>query len=243
MLIGFGNFANFAPAHHDLGMLSLVISDRPGLEVWDKTDGCNHFLPIEFGYQWGMCTLMVGRQLEHFSNRVCEAAKHQVLSYGPKQRGLREKGPSKIMEFCYRICARFTKPITKAENQTPKYRYAVVFVLRADKDVPLDYELLSSPVCGDNTHKAADGPKTAGELFTRIRKEHFNVNTQVRERERQKQLLAMPEVRDSKATIKTDNEARVMAKNEAQLEEEVKYNPPPHPPPWHTASICGEAGK
>lgn len=188
-------------AHRDLGILSLVIGDKPGLEALDKTS--NHFIPLETGFNPGMCTIMAGRQLEHFSNHIYEAAAHRVVSYGPKQPKLGAT-PSKAKELLGSLLGRFDR------FRKPKYRYSIVFILRADKAVTIDYESLSSPVTGDVTSKA-DGPRTAGELFEKIRKAHFNVNTQVQVRERQKeQLKSVPKI--GKA-------------------EEEEFKPPPHPPP------------
>lgn len=179
-----------------------MIGDKPGLEALDKTS--NHFIPIETSFKPGMCTIMAGRQLEHLSNHSYEAAAHRVVSYGPKQPKLGST-PSKAKELLQPLLGRFNR------FQKPKYRYSIVFILRADKSVKIDYEALSSPVTGDVATKT-DGPRTAGELFEKIRKAHFNVNTQVQDRDRQKeQLKAMPKMN--------------------KAEEEEVFEPPPHPPP------------
>lgn len=178
-----------------------MIGDKPGLEALDKTS--NHFIPLETSFKPGMCTIMAGRQLEHFSNHIYEAAAHRVVSYGPRQPKLGTT-PSMAKELVASLLCQFK------HFQRPKYRYSIVFILRADESITIDYEALSSPVTGDIALKA-DGPKTAGELFEKIRKAHFNVNTQVQDRERQKeQLKAVPKM--GKA-------------------EEEEFEPPPHPPP------------
>ncbi|KAE9992282.1 hypothetical protein EG327_009543 [Venturia inaequalis] len=204
-------FKVLAEAHRDLGILSLVIGDKPGLEALDKTS--NQFIPIETIFKPGMCTIMAGRQLEDFSNHIFEAAAHRVVSYGPKQPKLGTT-PSKTKEFLKPLLGRFNR------FQKPKYRYSIVFILRADKSVKLDYEALSSPVTGDVTSKV-DGPRTAGELFEKIRKAHFNVNTQVQDRERQKEQL--------KAVPKLDKA------------EEEEFEPPPYPPPTKLTWSKGDA--
>ncbi|QDS77593.1 hypothetical protein FKW77_001815 [Venturia effusa] len=196
-------FKVLAEAHRDLGLLSLVIGDKPGLEALDKTS--NLFLPIETSFKPGMCTIMAGRQLEHFTNHIYEAAAHRVVSYGPQQPKLGAH-PSKMKQ----ILRSALSPLDRL--QKPKYRFSIVFILRADRSVPIDYEALSGPVTGD-VGLEREGPRTAGELFEVIRRAHFNVNTQVKDRERQKeQLKKVPRVGQDG-------------------EETVEFEPPAHPPP------------
>ncbi|TID17992.1 hypothetical protein E2P81_ATG10961 [Venturia nashicola] len=201
-----------AEAHRDLGVLSLVIGDKPGLEALDKASSC--FLPVEASFKPGMCTIMAGRQLEYFSNHIYEAAAHRVVSYGPRQPKLGVH-PSIGKEVLKTLLSRFNRV------QKPKYRYSLVFILRTDKSVTIDYGTLSSPVAGDMTLKA-DGPRTAGELLEKIRKAHFNVNTQVRDREAQKEKL--------KAVPKLD-----------KTEDKEEFEPPPHSPPTKSNCEKGDA--
>jgi hypothetical protein len=212
-------------------------------------------MPIELDYKPGMCTLMGGRQLEHFSNRVYEAAAHRVVSYGPGQLKLGESPPSKTKELkeslqrfkqnpkstAKAIFKKFrnNSSHSKAESTIPNrtvrkeskegnpYRYSIVFVLRADSDVPMNYASLSSKVCGDVTYRDTDPstPKTAGELFDRIRKAHFNVNTYVDEREKQKQELAQKKDKHTQAADHT------LANQHPLITADEDFEPPPHPPP------------
>jgi hypothetical protein len=229
-----------AEPHRDLGMLSLVIGDKPGLEVWNKKPVNNNYIPIETGYTTGMCTLMAGRQLEHFSNKIYEAAPHRVVSYGPNQPmiGGTHTPPSKTKK----ILDKFRR---KPKEQPPAYRYSIVFVLRADSDVRLNYSLLSGSVCGDVTWRAGEGaPETAGELFERIRKAHFNVNTHVDKREKQKQKLT--EIQKHEESMKegvkkyqaahADESNRKIERQHPLIRssEDFDFAPPPHPPPSHS---------
>jgi hypothetical protein len=225
-------------AHRDLGMLSLVVGDKPGLEVWNKKAEINDYDPIETRYQPGMCTLMAGRQLEHFSNKVYEAARHRVMSYGPQQPeiGACDTPRSKMKKA-------FDK-LRKTPKTLAKYRYSIVFVLRADRDVQIDYKDLSSAVCGDVTWRGGKGaPQTAGELFDRIRKAHFNVNTHVDEREKQKQELTEKKHAEegvNKCDIAYGDEIRrTTAKQHRIVRYSEEFEPPPHPPPSHRRTELG----
>ena len=223
-------------------------------------------MPVERSYRKGMCTLMGGRQLEHFSNNVYEAAAHRVVSYGPDELKLDESlgDPpisyrKEIKSMTKAIVKKFKrKPTADTIPKSPKkptnaYRYSMVFVLRADRDVQLNYASISSPVCGDVTYKAEKkgAPTTAGELFDNIRKAHFNVNTQVEEREKQKQELTVQknhagvEEQAERARAHgvgqsdiTNGIARVVApitRSCEDNEDDTEFSPPPHPPPSYVA--------
>jgi hypothetical protein len=176
----------------DLGLLSLVIGDTPGLEVWDTRVAVNGKLqppcwhPIEQRFEQGMATLMSGRQLQYLTRDRFNPGGHRVVSYGenapliPKNLG--DLYPSRSKRMLNRFS--FSKP-KKLVNE--RYRYSIVFVLRAHESVPVDYSLLESPgYVFDDKDKEA---RTAGELFRRIRKAHFNINTGIKERDEQKRKL------------------------------------------------------
>ncbi len=145
-----------AEAHADLGVLSAVVGDVPGLEVWD---GKNWFEVEKEVEKSGMsgATLLVGRQLETLSNGRYPAGGHRVVSYGdPKGR----------------------------EDGEKRYRFSIVFVLRAYGPTVINSDDLETDVTG-KWPKPMHGV-TAGELYANIRSSHFNVNIGIEEREKQK---------------------------------------------------------
>ncbi|KAF2396270.1 hypothetical protein EJ06DRAFT_534006 [Trichodelitschia bisporula] len=66
-----------AEPHCDLGLLTLVVSTTPGLEVWD--DG---WVPIERNSIAG--TLLVGTELAFLTNGRYSAGRHRVVADGPR---------------------------------------------------------------------------------------------------------------------------------------------------------------
>ncbi|KAH7138845.1 hypothetical protein B0J11DRAFT_26448 [Dendryphion nanum] len=64
--------------HADLGLLSCVIGNVPGLEVWNGTN----FIAVEKDYKTPCATLLVGRQLERLTNYRYPAGGHRVMAYG-----------------------------------------------------------------------------------------------------------------------------------------------------------------
>lgn len=75
-----------AEPHADLGLLSVVVGDVPGLEVWD---GAVWFAVEKEVRDSGMkgASLLVGRQLERLSNGRYPAGGHRVVAYGNKSEG------------------------------------------------------------------------------------------------------------------------------------------------------------
>lgn len=67
-----------AEPHADLGLLSCVVGDVPGLEVWNG----RQFAGVERHYKTPCATLLAGRQLERYSNFRYPAGGHRVVSYG-----------------------------------------------------------------------------------------------------------------------------------------------------------------
>lgn len=70
-----------AEPHADLGLLSVVVGDVPGLEVWD---GAGWFAVEKEVHKSGAkgASLLVGRQLERLSNGRYPAGGHRVVAYG-----------------------------------------------------------------------------------------------------------------------------------------------------------------
>jgi hypothetical protein len=181
-------------AHKDLGLLSLVISDRPGLEVCDqhgrlwfplyvskKCQPCACLRPerhssgvqrvlTQISHRERMYrspVLLVGRQLEWLSNNRYHAGGHLVRSY-PETRSQNKIGEP---------------PIPRGP-----YRYSIVFVLRAHSPIPIDTDELTTSITG-HFSRPINGV-TAGELFKNIQAAHFNINTGMQERYEQKRKLA-----------------------------------------------------
>jgi isopenicillin N synthase-like dioxygenase len=149
-----------AEPHCDLGLVSFVAGDSPGLEVWTVTD--RSFFPIERYYEdlSSQTTIMSGRQLQRLSNGRYVPGGHQVRSY-PRPEGV--------------------------DGDEKKYRYSVVFALRAHDDVVIDLGSLTSEITGANamvTHG-----QTARDLFANIRDSHYNINTGIDARAQQKKRI------------------------------------------------------
>lgn len=155
-----------AEPHSDLGLLSMVMGATPGLEVWDIPS--RSWFPIEKTYQQPSASLLVGRQLERLSNFRYRAGGHQVRSYGVPP------SPS--------------PPSQPSGQKDPKYRYSIVFVLRAHDQVTIDTDNLTTSITGD--FQTPIKGITAGQMFEQIKSSHFNINTNVEERDKQKKKVA-----------------------------------------------------
>lgn len=151
-------------AHRDLGLLSLVVGDTPGLEVYDRHQ--NRQFPIEQTYQTPAQTIMVGRQLERLTNGRYRAGGHLVRSY-----------PNPDVE----------KTNVPNYPYSRQYRYSVVFVLRAHYPVPINTDALTTPITGEFRDPLRG--ITAGNLFQKINAAHYNINTVMDERREQKRRL------------------------------------------------------
>ncbi|KAF2809244.1 uncharacterized protein BDZ99DRAFT_509496 [Mytilinidion resinicola] len=154
-----------AEPHSDLGLLSLVIGDTPGLEVWDIHTQC--FFPVEKTYDRPAASLLVGRQLERLSNYRYRAGGHQVKAYG-RTEAQASTSPSR-------------QPL-------PNYRYSIVFVLRAHESVIVDTDMLTTQITGKFEKPIKE--VTAGRFYEQIRNAHFNININVEEREEQRKRVA-----------------------------------------------------
>ena len=141
--------------HRDLGLLSLVIGDKPGLEVWDHN--IQQWFQIERSYQKPAASLLVGRELQVLSNGRYVPGGHLVRSY---------PAPTKLSQ---------------------KYRYSIVFALRAHGPVSVDTARLTTSITGEFRNPIKG--MTAEEMFQGIYKSYFNINTSVEERREQKERL------------------------------------------------------
>jgi len=155
-----------AEPHADLGLLSFVIGDKPGLEVMDNR--ANFWFPIEQSYESPKGSLLVGRQLERLSNARYCAGGHRVRSY-----------PNSA-----------SKPQTSSDSRSG-WRHSIVFVMRAHLSVPINTDELTTDITGSFS-KPLKGI-TARDFFDEIHSAHFNINTGVEEREEQRRRLAEQE--------------------------------------------------
>lgn len=146
-----------AEPHADLGLLSVVVGDVPGLEVWDGEKWFEVEKEVEKTGMKG-ASLLAGRQLEQFSNGRYPAGGHRVVSYGDPLGG---------------------------KDEVKRYRFSIVFVLRAHEPVIVDTEDLETVITGKWPEPVQC--LTAGELFAKIRGAHFNVNISQEERDRQRE--------------------------------------------------------
>ncbi|KAL6709165.1 hypothetical protein ACN47E_001981 [Coniothyrium glycines] len=158
-----------AEPHADLGLLSVVVGNVPGLEVWD-------------GFTWFACekevenagkkgaSLLAGRQLERFSNGRYPAGGHRVVSYGlpnPLQSPTRTPPASMTVE--------------------KNYRFSIVFVLRAHEPIIINSDDLETKITGKWMEPLRG--VTAGLNYEEIRGKHYNINIGMKERERQRQKI------------------------------------------------------
>ncbi|KAF2647959.1 hypothetical protein K491DRAFT_699279 [Lophiostoma macrostomum CBS 122681] len=176
-----------AEPHADLGLLSLVIGDVPGLEVWNG----HQFWDIEREYhRWGpekpCATLLGGRQLERLSNFRYAAGGHRVVSYG-KPAPIPPPALSKSTKKGHSHDNTDTT-VLDGEGGDKAYRYSIVFVLRAHEDVIVDTDALTTSITG--VFKEPVRGLRAGTWYEQIRGKHFNINIGFEEREKQRRKVA-----------------------------------------------------
>jgi hypothetical protein len=162
-----------AEPHADLGLLSVVVGDVPGLEVWDGLDWFAVEKEVRQAGQRGATTLS-GRQLERLSNGRYPAGGHRVMAYGSQPPASRAPGPDVIVA---------TVP-PGPPNEEKHYRYSIVFVLRAHEPVFIRSDSLETPITGKWAEPMND--VTAGKFYEKIRGKHFNINVDMDEREKQR---------------------------------------------------------
>lgn len=152
-----------AEPHADLGLLSAVVGDVPGLEVWDGRG----WFEVEKGYERLQGTMLAGRQLERLGNGRIPAGGHRVMAYGRKDR--------------------YPAAAPSSTETVPNYRHSIVFVLRAHEPVPISSSALETHITG----KWAEPLRgvTAGELYKQILGKHFNINIGHEEREKQRRKV------------------------------------------------------
>jgi hypothetical protein len=68
-------------------------------------------------------------------------------------------------------------------------RHSIVFIMRADWSTPILYSALTSQITGRHPSDRVEG-EMAGALFIRIKRAHFSVNINPKERAKQKRKLA-----------------------------------------------------
>jgi hypothetical protein len=158
-----------AEPHADLGLLSVVVGNVPGLEVWDGSTWFECEREVEKANKKG-ATMLAGRQLERFSNGRYPAGGHRVVSYGLPE--------PKITS---------SAPLGHAEDEDKRYRFSIVFVLRAHEPVIINSDVLETKITGQWT-KPLQGV-TAGKNYEEIRGRHFNINIDMDEREKQRRKV------------------------------------------------------
>lgn len=158
-----------AEPHADLGLLSVVVGNVPGLEVWDGEKWFEVEKEVEKTGMKG-ASLLAGRQLERFSNGRYPAGGHRVVSYGDPLGG---------------------------KDGEKRYRFSIVFVLRAHEPALINSEELQSSVTGAWPEPVQG--LTAGELYAKIRGAHFNINISQEERERQRENVRKLKEQDPSA--------------------------------------------
>lgn len=167
-----------AEPHSDLGLLSVVVGDVPGLEVWDGHGWFDIEREVQRAGMRG-ASMLVGRQLERMSCGRYAAGGHRVVSYGAPK-------PT-------------TTTTTIAQEEPEKrYRFSIVFVLRAHEPVVIDSEALETEITGkwENPLKGV----TAGQMYEQIRGKHFNINIGIEEREKQRRKIQEEKERKANAT-------------------------------------------
>ncbi|KAJ8067240.1 hypothetical protein OCU04_004603 [Sclerotinia nivalis] len=158
--------------HRDLGLLSLSISDAPGLEVLDMQSKTS--LPIERSYEGiSAGTLLVGRELEFLSNGRYHAGGHSVRMYAETVTGNEPAGKENGNER--EMAAR------------KHYRYSIVFVLRGHEELAIDTYELRTPITG-RWKKSMKGLKMEN-LYRRFMSKHININAEMEERQEQRKKL------------------------------------------------------
>ncbi|KAI4665617.1 uncharacterized protein J4E78_003079 [Alternaria triticimaculans] len=152
-----------AEPHADLGLLSVVVGDVPGLEVWDGANWFEVEKVVEDSRRKG-ATMLAGRQLERLSNGRYPAGGHRVVAYGSP-----EPSPN------------------APSTDDKKYRFSIVFVLRAHEPLIINSDSFETEVTG-KWLEPMNGV-TAGRFYEKIRGQHFNINIDMDEREKQRNKL------------------------------------------------------
>ncbi|KAL5114173.1 hypothetical protein ACEQ8H_007970 [Pleosporales sp. CAS-2024a] len=169
-----------AEPHSDLGLLSVVVGNVPGLEVWDGRGWFDVEREVKRAGKSG-ASMLVGRQLERLSNGRYGAGGHRVVSYG----GVPNSPTTASMSHIPSQTAGSVG--TEHKDGEKRYRFSIVFVLRAHEPVIIDSEQLESQVTG-KWEKGLKGV-TAGKMYEEIKNRHFNINIGIEEREKQRRNI------------------------------------------------------
>lgn len=167
-----------AEPHADLGLLSVVVGDVPGLEVWDGADWFAVEKVVESSGRKG-ATMLAGRQLERLSNGRYPAGGHRVVAYGSP-----EPSPNPPNSISHPSP---TTSATAPSANDKRYRFSIVFVLRAHEPIIIKSDSLETEVTG-KWLEPMNGI-TAGRFYEKIRGQHFNINIDMDEREKQRNKL------------------------------------------------------
>ncbi|KAF7969737.1 hypothetical protein HWV62_28493 [Athelia sp. TMB] len=147
-----------ATHHRDLGLLSLVIGDSPGLDVWDEQS--KQWIAIEEGAAPSggpTFTLLTGQTLYRLTNSIYKSGVHRV----------------------------FVPPADNSSSaDDAKYRYSLVYALRPHRTGIISTSALTSNITGAYRWPIEGVP--ARELFSAIGKLHWSVNIDKEELEAQK---------------------------------------------------------
>jgi isopenicillin N synthase-like dioxygenase len=152
---------HFIIAHTDIGLLSLVFGDKPGLEVFDRR--LDSWYPIEQVFLQPTASVLVGKQLFHLTNRRYRPGAHRVVSLANPP------------------------PSDPNAPPTPKYRYSIVFILRAHSPIPINTSALTTPFTGKFDHPMTG--MTAHDLYKEISRNCFNINIDPEIRKVQKEKM------------------------------------------------------
>jgi hypothetical protein len=156
-----------AEPHADLGLLSVVVGNVPGLEVWNGDGWFEIEKQVEKAGMRG-ASLLGGRQLERLSNGRYAAGGHRVVSYGlPTPMPNLESVPN--------------------SSEVKKYRFSIVFVLRAYEPVVINSNELETNITGPWARPVRG--VTAGKMYEEIRGRHYNINIDMKEREKQRKRI------------------------------------------------------
>jgi hypothetical protein len=177
-----------AEPHSDLGLLSVVVGNVPGLEVWDGQGWFDVEREVKRAGMRG-ASMLVGRQLEMLSGRRYAAGGHRVVSYGATQPDL-APAPSSTTSPANGFVAQ--------HDSAHRYRFSIVFVLRAHEPVVIEPENLETDITGKWECPAEW--TTAGEMYNQIKGMHFNINIGKEEREKQRRRVQEQKEREAKAT-------------------------------------------
>jgi hypothetical protein len=177
-----------AEPHSDLGVLSVVVGDVPGLEVWDGQGWFDVEREVRRAGMQG-ASMLVGRQLEVLSSRRYAAGGHRVVSYGAPQ-----PTPTPAISSS-------SQPISGSLSNVEaekRYRFSIVFVLRAHEPVDINSETLETEITGKWAYPLEW--TTAGEMYKQIKGMHFNINIGKEEREKQRRRVQEEKERKAKGS-------------------------------------------